>query len=187
MAHSFRDGSPTRTCTQAFTGEHGYRNFKTFLREDFKKRCGYTDCPDNWFGGRRSFHIDHFKPKSSPEFEHLINEYSNLVYACPHVNEAKSNKWNDSYLDPVDFDFNEHFLRDDSGNIQPKTANAEIMFKDFKLYLVRYAIIWKLEQIEDRLTKLSKLDLSKLEHGEKIAKIQQKLWALFEEYKAYLN
>ena len=59
--HPFRNMTPQRTCTKKRTDYHAY---KAFLAEDFNHRCGYTDCSDHWFGGKRNFQIDHLKPKS---------------------------------------------------------------------------------------------------------------------------
>ena len=61
MAIDFRTDTPQRTCKKTFAN---YRSFKPYLRTDFRKKCGYTDCSDFWFGGPKTFHIDHFKPKS---------------------------------------------------------------------------------------------------------------------------
>ncbi|MCF8378124.1 MAG: hypothetical protein K9H49_01025 [Bacteroidales bacterium] len=148
-----------------------YRKYKTQLRKDFNKRCGYTDCPDFWFGGVSTFHIDHFAPKS--KFPELEEEYSNLVYSCSYVNRAKSDDWisNDKniaidngkgYFDPCKEDYNNHFKRDSLGQIITKTDSpvAEYMHRKLKLYLKRYSIIWTLDQIRSRMDRLR----DKIEH-----------------------
>ena len=151
---SFRAKAPTRT----YSGKElsDYRGYKSFLEKDFNERCGYTDCYQFWFGGRRNFQIDHFKPKS--KHGDLETKYSNLVYSCSYVNRAKSDDIGD-YIDPCDTDYNEHFYRDSSGNIFPKStsASAKYMYKKMKLYLKRYAIIWMLDQLEQRMFKLQEL------------------------------
>ena len=58
MPNKFRYNSPARTCVKIYTN---YRSFKQYLAADFNSRCGYTDCPDFWFGGKNNFHIDHFR------------------------------------------------------------------------------------------------------------------------------
>ena len=68
-----------------------YQLYKEDLRRDFKERCGYCDDPDEFSGGSRGYHIDHFAPKSI--FPELKTEYSNLVYSCSYCNIAKSDKW----------------------------------------------------------------------------------------------
>ena len=74
----FRKENPERTYKGPELKPYG--KYKSKLVEDFNGRCGYTDCNHLWFGGRRNFHIDHFKPKS--KYPHLETKYSNLVYSC---------------------------------------------------------------------------------------------------------
>lgn len=150
----FRDSSPART----YTGKElkDYRRYKDFLEEDFFQRCGYTYCQQDWFGGKRNFQIDHFKSKSfHPELE---TKYSNLVYSCSYVNRAKSDDVG-VYIDPCDVDYNEHFYRDELGNIYPveTSDSAKYMYRKLKLYLKRYGIIWMLEQLESKMLILRKL------------------------------
>jgi len=152
--YQFRTDKPMRS----YTGNElvNYRGYKDFLETDFNQRCGYTDCHQFWFGGKRTFQIDHFKPQKY--FPELETKYFNLVYSCSYVNRAK---WHDSgnYIDPCDSDYNEHFYRDGLGNIFPK-ANSEAanyMYKKLKLFLKRYAIIWMLDQLEQKMFKLQEL------------------------------
>lgn len=150
MGINFRKISPIRTCTKSYAN---YRSYKPFLAKDFNNRCGYTDCSDIWFGGKNSFHIDHFKPWKKNLA--LKTTYSNLVYCCSYVNILKSDDESD-YLDPCDVDFNAHFERDVNGNILPKTSSALAIYmhKKLKLYLKRYQIIWKLDELVSRMGKL---------------------------------
>lgn len=150
MANSFRNTPPKRNCTKVFTN---YRSYKPYLAEDFNHKCGYTDCSDFWFGGANNFHIDHFKPwKKNP---HLKTVYSNLVYCCSYVNILKSDD-EGTYLDPCDEDYNTYFERDYQGNIIPKNTSieAKYMHCQLKLYLKRYQIIWKLDQLLLSMKKL---------------------------------
>lgn len=152
MAKKFRQISPKRTCTKTYSS---YRKYKSYLATDFNSRCGYTDCPDFWFGGKNTFHIDHFKPISkNPE---LATDYKNLVYCCSYVNILKSDDEGD-YLDPCDIDFNKHFERDSDGSIIPKDTSqeAKYMYSKLQLNLSRYKLIWKLDEIYQRLLKLKK-------------------------------
>lgn len=150
MTSNFRVNSPKRTCIKTYAS---YRRYKPYLAEDFNRRCGYTDCPDSWFGGKNTFHIDHFKPFSKNPA--LATAYSNLVYCCSYVNILKSDDEGD-YIDPCDIDFNEHFERDPDGSIIPKASSKEAnyMFTKLQLNLSRYRFIWKLEEIYERLLKL---------------------------------
>ncbi|AZI55166.1 MULTISPECIES: hypothetical protein [Epilithonimonas] len=147
MAIDFRTDTPQRTCKKTFAN---YRSFKPYLRTDFRKKCGYTDCSDFWFGGPKTFHIDHFKPKS--KFPELETSYSNLVYCCSYVNVLKSDDENE-YLDPCDVNFNEHFDRDNDGNIfaMKGSATAVYMHKSLKLFLKRYQIIWALDKLIEKI------------------------------------
>lgn len=143
----FRD--KTKPPVRTYSGKElkDYKSYKNHLESDFKQRCGYSNSHHDWFGGKRNFQIDHFKPKSiHPELE---TKYSNLVYSCSYVNRAKSDDIG-NYIDPCDTDFNDHFYRDELGNIYPveKSEPAKYMYRKLKLYLRRYSIIWMLEQLE---------------------------------------
>jgi uncharacterized protein (TIGR02646 family) len=165
-----------------------YRKYKDILREDFLKRCGYTDCSDFWFGGKSNFHIDHFKPKSiHPDLE---LEYSNLVYSCSFVNRAKSDDDN-KYLDPCDDDYNSHFFRDGHGNIIPKNDSdiAIYMHKKLKLYLKRYGIIWMLEALRDKIKEYTQLieGLDKKDITKEHLELHYELNKEFHKYLEYLK
>ena len=151
---NFRDTTPARN----YAGKElkDYKGYKDSLEKDFYQRCGYTYCQQDWFGGKRNFQIDHFKPKSiHPELE---TKYSNLVYSCSYVNRAKSDDIG-IYIDPCDIDYNQHFYRDELGNIYPaeNSDSAKYMYRKLKLYLKRYSIIWMLEQLEIKKEKLRAL------------------------------
>lgn len=149
MKHPFRETAPKRTCTKR---KGDYHHYKPELATDFNHRCGYTDCSDVWFGGQRTFQIDHFKPKSvHPELE---NEYSNLVYCCSYVNRAKWDDDSPNYLDPCDVDYNAHFERNENGFISGVSNEAKYMVDHLHLNLRRYAIIWTLDQLVPRIDKL---------------------------------
>ncbi len=181
MNNVFRENNPQRS----YDGEElsHYRKYKDILRTDFNKRCGYTDCPDFWFGGKTNFHIDHFLPKSKyPEFE---TTYSNLVYSNPFVNIAKKDDEGD-YLDPVVNDFNEHFFRDDFGNILPKNESepAKYMYKRLKLYLKKYGLIWMLDNIDEKINILSN-KIKSLPDGDDKLELLQLYFELNEEFRKY--
>ncbi len=161
MAQLFRTQTPQRTCTKK---KSDYHNYKDDLAKDFNNKCGYTGCSDHWFGGRRCFQIDHFKPES--KYPDLKNEYSNLVYCCSYVNRAK---WDDDsahYLDPCDTDYNEHFERDDHGIIcaKPNDVDADYMVSKLHLGLARYSIIWNLDRLELAIDRLKLIVETKVEY-----------------------
>lgn len=181
---SFREkeGTPERT----FKGkEHKtYRAYKAHLQKDFKKKCGYTNCLDDWFGGVTTFHIDHFLPQS--KYPKLKTKYSNLIYSCSYVNRAKSNDEGD-YLDPCDADYNEHFYRNELGQIfaEPSSIEAIYMHKKLKLYLKRYSIIWMLEQLEQRMFKLQQLAV--VSDDPTIKDLFFEIGTKYNDYKRYLR
>ena len=152
MAYPFRTVTPIRTCTKKYSDFHKY---KQYLADDFHHKCGYTDCSEMWFGGKNTFQIDHIKPKS--QYPELENDYSNLVYCCSYVNRAKWDDDSPNSLDPCEEDFNNHFERDDYGRIVPKTLQGKYMAEHMLLHLLRYAIIWSLDQLTDRIDRLRKV------------------------------
>lgn len=156
-----RNAVPVRTCTRKY---ENYRSYKEHLQKDFNKRCGYCDDRDVICGGKKGFHIDHFRPQTP--FKHLENDYSNLVYACSYCNGGKSNDWpsgdeklniidSKGYIDPCETDFDNHLERYDYGKIRPKTEVGKYMFNKLKLGLKRHELAWKYEQLENLLSKLS--------------------------------
>jgi 5-methylcytosine-specific restriction endonuclease McrA len=171
---TFRSKNPQKTYSGP--AKEKYTDYHSELREDFNRRCAYTDCSDSWW--QDGFHIDHFIPKKPKvadpqkkakflEFEH---EYDNLVYACPQVNRAKGNDWpsddpsisqlgDKGYISPRG-DFNEYFERTDSGGIIPKDHPiAKYMWVTLKLYLIRYELYWRLEQLAFRSEELARLSV----------------------------
>jgi hypothetical protein len=185
MASNFRQISPKRTCTKTYAS---YRSYKPYLASDFNSRCGYTDCPDFWFGGKNTFHIDHFKPFSKkPELE---TDYKNLVYCCSYVNILKSDDEGD-YLDPCDNDFNEHFDRDTDGSIIPKndSKEAKYMFSKLQLGLTRYRLIWKLEEMREKKNKIKEAieNLKNKERRPQLLEIYYELDVEFMKYLDYLS
>ncbi len=123
----FRNYKPKRSKVQKRTR---YQEYKSELRRDFKKKCGYCCDPDEFCGGMQGFHIDHFAPKS--KFPNLISKYCNLVYSCPFCNGAKSAKWvgNDSsishdgnkgFIDPCNSEYDRHLKRNANGQILGRT------------------------------------------------------------------
>jgi hypothetical protein len=151
--NKFREKAPIRTCKKTYAS---YTMYKSPLAKDFNNRCGYTDCSDLWFGGKNNFHIDHFLPwKKFPSRPELKTSYANLVYTCSYTNILKSDDIG-PYLDPCDVDLNDHFERDASGNIIPKSTSkqAVYMYKKLKLYMKRYQIIWMLDRLHIKLKEL---------------------------------
>lgn len=179
---NFRNISPKRT----YVGKElkDYRKYKDALEKDFGERCGYTCCHQSWFGGKRNFQIDHFKPRSI--YPDLETKYSNLIYSCSYVNRSKSDN-EGIYIDPCDVDYNDYFYRDDLGNIYPVESSevAKFMYVKLKLYLKRYGIIWMLEQLEIKMECLRML----IDEGDNTEAKDLFIAIAFKymDYKKYLN
>lgn len=152
MTYQFRTIAPIRKYKGQKADYHAYKNE---LAKDFNHRCGYTDCQDHWFGGQRTFQIDHLRPAS--KYPDIKSDYNNLVYCCSYVNRAKWDDDSPNYLDPCDNDYNLHFERNSQGNIVGKTIQGKYMVEHMGLSLDRYAIMWNLERLELRIDKLLSL------------------------------
>lgn len=176
MSKPFRVKSPTRRNDAPKRSSYGA--YKDELAEDFNHRCGYTDCTDFWFGGQRTFQIDHLKPWS--KYPTLKTEYSNLVYCCSYVNRAKWDDDSPHYLDPCDVNYNDHFERDDNGYIIGKSPGAKYMVQKMHLNLTRYAIIWTLDRLDEIITRLEV-------HRKASPEIEELLTALKVEYYDYVQ
>lgn len=202
---AFRSKHPTRTYTG--TPKAKYSDYHNELREDFNHRCGYTDCSDKWW--QDGFHIDHFAPKKprikdaakKTKFALLEHEYSNLVYACPQINRAKKNDWpsddpsitekdGKGYIDPCN-DFNLYFERTDTGGIVPKdNPSAIYMWNKLKLYLLRYELYWRMEQLaikKERLSVLSRTVNLPAEIAPEVLSAMNDLEAEYNKYEKYLD
>lgn len=188
MANKFRNNHPARTYMGT---ETNYRRYKPYLAKDFFGRCGYTDCPDIWFGGKNNFHIDHFIPwKNHPKKPNLKTDYSNLVYTCSYVNILKSDD-EGKYIDPCKVDFNQHFSRDNIGNIipNPKSKEANYMYIKLKLYMKRYQVIWLLDNLLTKMEQL-KVVIESIHDGDQkddLLKTLGELACLMLNYFKYLN
>lgn len=183
MAIDFRNFTPARTCTKVYTN---YRKYKPYLRNDFKEKCGYVNCSDFWFGGSRTFHVDHFKPKS--KFPELETTYSNLVYCCSYVNILKTDDENE-YLDPCEVDYNQHFERDNDGNIFPKlkSPKANYMYGKLKLYLRRYQVIWMLDELGEKIYELGEIIEANAKVSKDIIDTYTELNLKFHKYRRFLS
>jgi len=72
-------------------GKTNYREYKPFLRRDFRALCAYCERTEEYLGGEESFEVEHFKPKS--KFPGLTCAYHNLYYACRGYNGHKWETW----------------------------------------------------------------------------------------------
>ena len=177
------------------TKQSDYRSYKEDLRQDFKERCGYCDDPDEFFGGIRGYHIDHFAPKSTfPKFE---TEYSNLVYSCPYCNSAKSDKWignnssvshngSEGFIDPCDEEYECHLDRDGEGRILGRSKLGGYMVRELQLYLLRHQFIWQTQRLaEERDILDSMIEKLGSESGERLTPLLKQFREITCEYECY--
>lgn len=129
---------------------------KKQLSIDFSHRCCYCDDLDQYHGGYRNFHIEHFAPKSI--FPQLMWNYDNLLYCCPICNEAKSNKWvgrtstenvigEQGFLNPCDDEYYNHLARRKNGKIIYLSNLGKYIYDEIGLYLPCHEKNYKLERL----------------------------------------
>jgi len=186
MTNSIHKIKPERTCEKSYAN---YQRYKPYLRDDFNKRCGYCDDLDYHSGGKRGYHIDHFKPHSITCFASLKQTYSNLVYACPFCNETKSNKWLNvgGFLDPCKDDYNNHLCRNAKGQIEYLTDQGKYIFENLNLGLIRHELLWCIDKLDEQIDKI-KLKIDELgEEREEKLKLLRAFMEVQSERQKYTN
>jgi hypothetical protein len=78
-----------RNRTQPLTGV--WHDWKQPIADECGTLCVYCAVPEARLGGLRSFHVEHFRPKS--KFPALENAIGNLFLACGICNVLKSDDW----------------------------------------------------------------------------------------------
>lgn len=146
------------------TGLKHYSDARGILEEDFHSLCGY--CGKNGRVMHEKFHTDHFVPKTLDPAR--INDYYNLVWACPQCNLSKSDKWptkdkgisNDGtkgFVDPADKQFDEHVKRNEEGYVVGITPVGKSICSMLHLDVRRTDLYWKIDRLrnmEDQLERL---------------------------------
>jgi len=79
------------------------------LKNQTDEHCSYCDKYPLQGG---DFTIDHFKPKSDPQFYRIVCKWDNLYLACNHCQKAKDIYYSDDILRPdsPDFEFSKYFI-----------------------------------------------------------------------------
>jgi hypothetical protein len=103
--------------------EADYTRYRQLVREDFRECCAYCLLHELLAAGENNFELDHFCPKSMPEFADKINDFYNLYYSCHVCNHTKGRKWPDRRLINIGYrfvdlcveDFSEHFQEGTDG------------------------------------------------------------------------
>ncbi len=94
-----------------------------------------------WAAGRENFELDHFRPKSLPQFAGLEKDFYNLYYACHPCNHSKRNAWPDDLLEAegygfLDFctdGFSSHFQEENDGSWTPLSRRAQYSLERLRL------------------------------------------------------
>ena len=118
------------------------------------------------YGTPGNYAVDHFRPKSNPEFRKLVCRYSNLFYACRDCNLYKGSTWPSKYmrnlgfrfLDPCRVDMSVHWNANPDGSLMPASRAGEYMIS--RLWLHRQFLCdWRREKSEltDRINEIATL------------------------------
>lgn len=97
-----------------------YDEARHALADMTRGRCAYCD---DYPASPRC--IDHFQPKSWPEFHALVCSWSNLFLTCAACNMAKGERWTAALLRPdaEDYSFSRYFFYEAaSGTLVPHPA-----------------------------------------------------------------
>ncbi len=89
---------------------------------------GHCSFCDRYPIGSKEISIDHFKPKSNPDFYSLVCQWENLYHCCPNCQSFKKEQYNDNLLRPdgVDYSFEKYFIYSyNSHTIEPHPALEE--------------------------------------------------------------
>jgi hypothetical protein len=132
---------------QPASGE--YSDWKEQVAEECYHQCVYCAIPEGPWGGIDHYHIDHYRPKSKKEFEHLKDDICNLFYACPVCNRFKHDDWPGEpvdlnricYPDPSQVDYSVLFELSDLYTLSsPYVAGVYLIER---LYLNRPQLIYE--------------------------------------------
>jgi uncharacterized protein (TIGR02646 family) len=118
-----------------------YKKYKPYLRRDFGRRCAYCHIPESRYGTPGNYAVDHFRPKSVPEFSKLVCRYSNLFYACRDCNLYKGSTWPSKaertlgcrFLNPCAIDPAGQWIVAEDGTLTPGTPAAQYMVEQLRL------------------------------------------------------
>lgn len=141
-----------------------YQDARNLLEQDFQFLCGY--CGKNGRVMREKFHIDHFVPKSIDKGR--INDYYNLVLACPKCNLSKSDKWptgdkksphneKEGFVDPASDEYDQHMQRNEDGFVVGITLVGKSICSMLHLDIRRTDLYWKINILRDKQSELEKL------------------------------
>jgi len=145
-----------------------YSDWKEQIAEECYFQCVYCSIHEAQFGGANNYHIDHFRPKSLPQYKSLENDIRNLFYACPICNRFKSNDWPAepnldvvSYPDPSQIDYSVLFRMNKNFEIEGNYTASKYLV--LRLFLNRAQLIMeRREDVKVRTATALMKDLSNL-------------------------
>ena len=113
--------------------EMDYTKYRELVREDFRECCAYCLLHETLAAGKNNFELDHFRPKSLPEFASKHNDFYNLYYSCHVCNHTKGQRWPNNrlrkrgyrFVDPCKENFSKHFREEADGTWTPITKAGE--------------------------------------------------------------
>jgi hypothetical protein len=125
-----------------------YKDWKELLAAEGHNQCVYCCISESGFGGRRNFHVEHYRPKSI--YPKLTNRIENLFFACGICNVFKSDDWPSEpidgdltfphYPDPSRTDWSV-FLENENGTGVVSSAHLTGRYLIERLYLNRPQMI----------------------------------------------
>ena len=175
-----------------------YKEYKQEVREDCLGRCVYCDSHENELGGPTSMNLDHFRPQKYPEFQHLIHDPHNLLWACGACNRGKSDHWpalgtdgtvvgNAGFIDPFVENRRDYFDVSSNGKLVALKPPAKYM--TVLLALNRQHAKMKRKMRLQAYTIIPKLDenISQLEQQANLTTEQQQNLQLLRQSRASLQ
>ena len=165
------------------------------MAKDFSHRCAYCDDRDSLAGGYKSYHVEHFAPKE--KFPALEFTYENLLYSCPFCNCSKNDDWVGStadesvkgdcgYVSPCDAEYQNHLDRNSqTGEIIPQTALGQYMYNHLNLNLVRHALIYLVDSLQEKRDKLQVIIENEQLKGKDVTTKERLLLAIDKEFFEY--
>lgn len=148
-----------------------YTKWKEQIAAECYHQCVYCAIHEKPWGGIDHYHIDHYRPKSIPEFKKYELDICNLFYACPICNRFKSDDWPaepDSilsipcYPDQSKVDYSTIFdMNDTDFNLKGKNVAANYTIE--RLYLNRPQLIYERREnklnLDEKLLRKSVLEM----------------------------